>query len=148
MTENLDSLYREVILDHFQNPRHYGTLPQYTVSVDGKNPLCGDEITLQLKIENSIVKDMQWTGKGCAISQASCSVLAENVVGKPIAEAREMINKVKLLMNGKVSVEDLDMGDLEALAGVRQFPVRIKCALLGWTTLEEAFKENEQRNPL
>ncbi|PIR20453.1 MAG: SUF system NifU family Fe-S cluster assembly protein [Deltaproteobacteria bacterium CG11_big_fil_rev_8_21_14_0_20_47_16] len=139
--DNLDSLYREVILDHFQNPRHHGALTEPTVAVDGKNPLCGDEITLQLSVENGVIKDVAWDGKGCAISQASISVLAENVVGKTIIEAKEMINNVKGVMNGSVEVETLDMGDLEALAGVRQFPVRIKCALLGWTTLEEAFKE-------
>lgn len=141
MMDNLDSLYREVILDHFQNPRHHGELLQPTVSVDGKNPLCGDEITLQLKVQDGIVKDLCWNGKGCAISQASVSVLAENVIGKTISEAKAMIDNVKGVMNGKVDAESLDMGDLEALAGVRQFPVRVKCALLGWTTLQEAFKE-------
>lgn len=141
MMDNLDSLYREVILDHFQNPRHHGTLPQPTVSVDGKNPLCGDEITLQLVVDNGVIKEVAWSGKGCAISQASVSVLTENVVGKTISEAKSMIENVKGVMKGNVEAESLNMGDLEALAGVRQFPVRIKCALLGWTTLDEAFKE-------
>lgn len=141
MMENLDNLYREVILDHFQNPRHHGALPQPSVSVDGKNPLCGDEITLQLVVDNGVIKDVAWNGKGCAISQASVSVLAENVIGKTISEARTMIENVKGVMSSKIDAESLDMGDLEALAGVRQFPVRIKCALLGWTTLDEAFKE-------
>lgn len=141
MMESLDSLYREVILDHFQNPRHHGKLPSPSVSVDGKNPLCGDEITLQLAVDNGVIKDVAWNGKGCAISQASVSVLAENVVGKTISEAKTMIENVKGVMSSKIDAESLDMGDLEALAGVRQFPVRIKCALLGWTTLDEAFKE-------
>ena len=141
MMENLDSLYREVILDHFQNPRHHGALERPTVSVDGKNPLCGDEITLQLVVDNGLIKDVAWDGKGCAISQASVSVLSENIVGKTIADAKTMIENVKGVMAGRVEAESLDMGDLEALAGVRQFPVRIKCALLGWTTLDEAFKE-------
>lgn len=141
MMENLDNLYREVILDHFQNPRHHGQLMQPSVSVDGKNPLCGDEITLQLVVDNGVIKDVAWNGKGCAISQASVSVLAENVVGKTISEAKTMIENVKGVMSSKIDAESLDMGDLEALAGVRQFPVRIKCALLGWTTLDEAFKE-------
>lgn len=141
MMESLDSLYREVILDHFQNPRHHGKLPSPSVSVDGKNPLCGDEITLQLVVDNGVIKDVAWNGKGCAISQASVSVLSENVVGKTISEAKTMIENVKGVMSSKIDAESLDMGDLEALAGVRQFPVRIKCALLGWTTLDEAFKE-------
>lgn len=141
MMENLDSLYREVILDHFQNPRHHGTLAHPSVSVDGKNPLCGDEITLQLIVDGDVIREVAWSGKGCAISQASVSVLTENVVGKTISEARGMIENVKGVMKGAVDAESLDMGDLEALAGVRQFPVRIKCALLGWTTLDEAFKE-------
>lgn len=141
MMENLDSLYREVILDHFQNPRHHGSLTKPTVSVEGKNPLCGDEITLQIVIDDGIIKEVAWNGRGCAISQASVSVLAENVVGKTITTAKTMIDNVKGVMNGKVEAESLNMGDLEALAGVRQFPVRIKCALLGWATLEEAFKE-------
>lgn len=139
--DQLDSLYREVILDHFQNPRHHGTLPNPSVSVDGKNPLCGDEITLQLDVKDGVICNISWSGKGCAISQASCSVLTENVIGKPVKDARHMIDQVKSLMQGKISIEELDMGDLEALAGVQKFPVRIKCALLGWTTLEEAFKE-------
>ncbi len=141
MMDNLDSLYREVILDHFQNPRNHRKLPMPTVSVDGKNPLCGDEITLQMIVDDGVIKEVAWSGKGCAISQASVSVLTENVAGKTVSEARAMIEEVKGVMAGKVDAESLNMGDLEALAGVRQFPVRIKCALLGWTTLEEAFKE-------
>lgn len=136
--EALDDLYREVILDHFKNPRNHEKISPCDVEQEGYNPLCGDHITLQLKFENGKISKVGFWGKGCSISQASASILTKEVQGKSILEMEEEIQFFKSMMQGEVNLEDKDIGDLEALSGVRKFPVRIKCALLGWTTLEEA----------
>ncbi|MBI3019321.1 MAG: SUF system NifU family Fe-S cluster assembly protein [Deltaproteobacteria bacterium] len=136
--EALDDLYREVILDHFKNPRNHAPLSAFDVEQEGYNPLCGDQIKLQLQFENGRVVKIGFMGKGCSISQASASILTEEIQGKSISEIEEEIQFFKSMMQGEANVEDQDVGDLEALSGVRKFPVRIKCALLGWTTLEEA----------
>lgn len=142
MLDHLEELYREVILDHFQNPRHHGSLPQADVDAEGKNPLCGDELTLHLKLDGDRIAGLQWEGRGCSISQASTSMLAEVVEGKTLAEATTMVEAVKQMMHGAALPESLNMGDVEVLAGVRKFPVRIKCALLAWTTLQEGIKNH------
>lgn len=139
--EALDDLYREVILDHFKSPRNHGKLETHDVEQEGFNPLCGDQITLQLKFENGKIKSVGHWGKGCSISQASASILTEEILGKTISEAEEEIKLFKDMMQGKdvkEKIEKKETGDLEALSGVQKFPVRIKCALLSWTTLEEA----------
>ena len=136
---SLDDLYREVILDHYSHPRNKGTLTPADVVQEGANPLCGDEIRLSLVVRDGVVRDVRFAGKGCSISQASASMMTERIKGQPVAEARRLITAFKALMRGEGSADDL--GDLEALQGVRKFPVRVKCATLGWVTLEEALDE-------
>lgn len=143
----MNELYRDVILDHFQNPRQHGTLPAADVTAEGKNPLCGDELTLHLKIDGQRVVDLRWNGRGCSISQASTSMLADVVRGKTLAEAQQMVNAVIQMMHDGTLPESLPMGDVEVLAGVRKFPVRIKCALLAWTTLQEGIKQHDGHHP-
>ena len=144
-TVSLDELYREVILDHYRNPRHQGSLERPYRHAEGSNPMCGDEISLDLAIDGDTVADVAISGRGCSISQASASMMAHAIVGKTIAEIRELERRFKEMM----SIEEPDggaglqadvqaLGDLAALQGVRRFPVRIKCADLPWTTLDEA----------
>ncbi len=143
--EALDELYREVILDHFKNPRNHTPLSHFDVEQEGYNPLCGDQIKLQLEFQNGRVSKVGFGGKGCSISQASVSILTEEICGKTIAEIEQEVQFFKSMMQGDVSYEDKDIGDLEALSGVKKFPVRIKCALLGWTTLEEALRFYQEK---
>ena len=142
---SLQELYREVILDHYRNPRHRGHLDSITVSAEGDNPSCGDEFSLELLVEDGTVVDIATQGQGCSISQASGSMMAEAVIGKRIDEVRDLAGKFKRMMSIEEGDSPIDearpgstLGDLEALQGVRRFPVRIKCADLPWTTLEEA----------
>ncbi len=140
MSLPLDDLYREIILDHYKQPRNRGELDPHTVRVEGTNPLCGDEIQIDLLLNDGGVENLAFKGQGCSISQASASMMTEAVKSKPVEEVRDLIETFKSMMHGdEVDVEQL--GDLEALEGVQKFPVRIKCALLAWTTLEEALKE-------
>ena len=141
MVERLDELYREVILDHFRNPTHAGELPGAQVNVDGTNPLCGDELTFHLKMDNGRIARVAFQGKGCAISQAAASMLAAQVEGKTTAEVGQLVSAMKALMQGQPPDESLDLGDLEALEGVRKFPVRIKCAALSWNIVEQGLEE-------
>ncbi|PIQ83181.1 MAG: SUF system NifU family Fe-S cluster assembly protein [Candidatus Omnitrophica bacterium CG11_big_fil_rev_8_21_14_0_20_63_9] len=140
--EQLDELYREVILDHFKNPTHTGELPEAQVKVDGANPLCGDELTFHLKLDAGRIAQVRFKGKGCAISQAAASMLATQLEGKTTAEAQHLIDALKRLMQGQEPNPSIDLGDLEALAGVRKFPVRVKCAALSWNVVEQGLKAN------
>ena|SRR3989338_2048468 len=137
--EALNDLYREVIIDHFKNPRHHGSIEPFDVEQEGYNPLCGDHIFLRLKCESGKIKDIGFTGKGCSISQAAASILTEDVVGKSLEEAQTKVLHFKEMMQGKREAVE-EEGDIEALSGVKKFPVRIKCALLAWTTLQEAIE--------
>ena len=141
MIEQLNELYREVILDHYQSPRGKGNLPAPTHCGEGKNPLCGDEITLQLMIAGDVVSQVMWNGHGCSICMASASMLAEQLTGKPLTDVHQIAQSFIDLMHGATPPATIDMGDLPVLEGVKQFPVRIKCALLPWTTLGEALKK-------
>ncbi len=142
MIEQLDELYREVILDHFKNSSHSGELPDAQIKVDGANPLCGDEMTFYLKTGNGQIQQARFRGKGCAISQAAASMLAEQLEQKTIGEATKIIEAMKGLMQGKDPDPSIDLGDLEALAGVRKFPVRVKCAALSWNVVEQGLEEH------
>jgi len=145
--EDLDDLYREVILDHYRNPRHRQPLPDPDVVAEGQNPFCGDEVRLQLKLEGERIVGVGLQGRGCSISVASASMMTEAIQGRTVEEARRLSRLFRSLMRGEnLPPEALeDLGDLESLTGVRRFPVRVKCALLGWMTLEEALKEAEQK---
>lgn len=134
----LDDLYREVVLDHYRRPRGREPLSHPSCSVEGFNPSCGDQIHLALAVEGERVKEVQVDCRGCSISVASGSMMAEMVPGHEVAEVRRLIEAVKGMMQGKELDPAVDLGDVEALEGVRKFPVRVKCALLAWTTLEEA----------
>jgi nitrogen fixation NifU-like protein len=135
-----DELYRETILDHYHQPRNQGELEDPSVKVEGNNPLCGDEIVLYLNVDNNIITDVKMTLSGCSISTASASMMTESIKGKDLAYAKGVIEHFKKMMMSKDEIittpEELE--DLEALQGVKKYPVRIKCALLSWNTLLEA----------
>lgn len=146
----VEDLYREVILDHFKSPRNKGHLDTCNAKADGTNPLCGDQISLEAKIENNRIKDIRFDGHGCAISQSSASMMTTQLKGKPITSAKALANLFKNIfgIEGDPSVDmslvnTKDLGDLEALEGVKKYPVRIKCALLAWNTFLELLKKPE-----
>jgi nitrogen fixation protein NifU and related proteins len=144
----MDELYREVILDHYKSPRGRGTCAEATVTAEGKNPLCGDELTLFLTLDGTGIAAVQWEGIGCSLCMASSSMLAEQLPGKSFADAAALLQSVIGLMHNKQPAVD-DLGDLEVLEGVKRFPVRIKCVLLPWTTLQEGLRryaEGEERH--
>ncbi|HAM41761.1 MAG TPA: SUF system NifU family Fe-S cluster assembly protein [Candidatus Omnitrophica bacterium] len=140
MIEQLDELYRDVILDHFKNPHRKGELPNAQIKAEGANPLCGDELTFYLTLADGKIGHARFTGKGCAISQASASMLAEQLEGKTVKEVARLIETMKKLMRGEAPDESVDLGDLESLAGVRKFPVRVKCAALAWNIVEQGLQ--------
>ena len=140
----LDDLYRQVIMDHYQHPRNRGELTADAISVDMRNPSCGDEITLQLQVDDGIVSDVRFRGAGCSISMASASMMTEAIKGQPVAEALAMAQSFRGMMKGE-RVDPDALGELEALQGVSKFPARIKCATLAWQALERAVDgRNEQ----
>lgn len=136
--QDLDDLYREVILDHFRNPHGKAALQHADVDVDGFNPLCGDELKLQLQLSEGRIEAIHVEPRGCSISVASASMLAQQLPGLSLQEAVALKDAFKAMMRGEAWPESIDAGDLEALAGVQNFPVRIKCALLAWMALEQA----------
>ena len=137
----LDDLYREVILDHYRRPCGADAVDDPSVAVEGHNPLCGDELVMQLEIEDGRIRAMHIEPRGCSISVASASMLAQKLEGATLEEAIALKQTFQEVMKGADWPEGLDPGDLEALDGVRNFPVRIKCALLAWMTLEQALAE-------
>ena len=141
----LEELYREVILDHYRNPRHKGSLSHADFHAEGLNPSCGDEFSLDLAVVDGVITDVATQGQGCSISQASGSMMADIIKGKTVAEVEELSTKFRVMMAIEEGESPIDparpgaaLGDLEALQGVRKFPVRIKCADLPWTTLSDA----------
>ncbi|QSO54374.1 SUF system NifU family Fe-S cluster assembly protein [Alicyclobacillus curvatus] len=132
----LSELYRQVIMDHYQNPRNQGQLED-AVSVDLRNPSCGDEITLQMLIKDGVVEDVRFKGSGCSISMASASMMTEAVKGLTVDEALKLGEQFRLMIRGQEVTGD-ELGDLEALQGVSQFPARVKCATLAWQALDRA----------
>lgn len=138
----LDDLYRRVIMDHYKNPRNRGKFDDDSLTVDLNNPTCGDRISLQLKLEDGVVKDARFSGEGCSISMSSASMMTEAVKGRTYAEAMELANRFSCLMQGK-AVEFNEYEELEALSGVNKFPARIKCATLAWNALKKGIHEEE-----
>lgn len=133
-------LYRELILDHYRRPRNHGSLPAPTVQAEGVNPVCGDEIHLDLRLEDGTIGEIGFWGQGCSISQASASMLTDRLKGRTLEEAEEVAGKVRaMLVDG--APPDRSLGDLEALEGVAKLPVRVKCALLAWNVLLEALRQ-------
>lgn len=136
----LDDLYREVILDHYSHPRNKGTMDDPDIKVEGANPLCGDELSIFVRLVDRTISEVKFLGRGCSISQASASMMTEQISGKTLDEARRLVGRFKAMMHGEPASED-ELGDLMALQGVRKFPVRIKCATLSWVALEQGVDE-------
>ena len=143
MDENLNQLYRDIIMEHYKYPRGKKRLEEADFTGEGKNPVCGDEIELRVKLNGDIVEDISVDCMGCAISVASGSMLADTIRGKSIDEVKRIARTVKAILKGEEPEEKIELGDLEALEGVKKFPVRVKCALLSWTTLVEGLKNVE-----
>ncbi|KQU57909.1 nitrogen fixation protein NifU [Bacillus sp. Leaf406] len=141
---NLDQLYRQVIMDHYKNPRNKGSLEDGSFTIDMNNPTCGDRIHLTLKVEDGIVQDAKFDGEGCSISMASASMMTQSVKGKEIDEALKLSKIFSDMMQGNDYDDDVDLGDIEALQGVAKFPARIKCATLAWKAMEKGVREEEQ----
>ncbi len=139
MGSSVEEFYREVILEHYKSPRNRGRVADPDVATRGHNPLCGDEVEVSLDIDDDTVRDVRFQGRGCSISQASASMMTEAVKGKSIEDARQLVDGFKSMMRGEPT-NDLDLSDVDALQGVRKYPVRVKCALLAWTTLEEGLE--------
>jgi nitrogen fixation NifU-like protein len=137
---DLKELYRDVILDHNRSPRNFGQLDAPDSHAEGHNPLCGDRLTLSLRMDGSRIEDIRFDGKGCAISTASASLMTEAVKGKDRAAVRELFDKVHALLTRTDAVADPTLGKLAALSGVREFPARVKCASLCWHTLNAALE--------
>jgi nitrogen fixation protein NifU and related proteins len=136
------ALYQEMILDHYRRPRNKGTLDGADATVEMKNPLCGDEISLQVSFEGKSVCDLKFSGRGCSISQASASMMTQLVKGKSTEEIVAIRKQFRDLMLGNAPVaDDAQLGSLRALAGVARFPARVKCALLAWNALDSALAE-------
>ncbi|MBP7148240.1 MAG: SUF system NifU family Fe-S cluster assembly protein [Acidobacteria bacterium] len=144
-SDELDDLYRETILDHYRAPRGAKPLPRPDLAEDGLNPLCGDEVTVQLAMQDGRISDISVQSRGCSISVASGSLLAQQLKGLTVGEAERVLAAFKALMHGDEPPPDVDLGDIEVLGGVRNFPVRVKCALLPWTTLEQALARLPER---
>jgi nitrogen fixation NifU-like protein len=139
---SLEELYKEVILDHYRSPRNKGRLDPHDVRLERNNPLCGDEIELFLAFDGDDLSGIAFEGKGCSISQASASMMTEKVKGMPSKEAKSVAESIKRMMAGEEEGDADELGDLVSLKGVVKYPVRIKCALLGWNTLLEGLEES------
>jgi nitrogen fixation NifU-like protein len=139
---SLEELYKEVILDHYRTPRNKGRIDPHDVALERNNPLCGDEIELFLKFDGDTVTGVAFEGKGCSISQASTSMMTEKVKGLAAKDAAELAESIKRMMAGDEDGDAETLGDLVSLKGVVKYPVRIKCALLGWNTLLEGLAES------
>ena len=146
---DLDALYQEIILDHNRRPRNYGELAGADTSVAGRNPLCGDEMTLWVKVEGDRIADAKFVAQGCAVSKASASLMTTAVKGKTRGEAEHLFERVHKLVTGKLSEEDRKgMGSLAALGGVARFPMRVKCASLPWHALRKALDNGTAKEPV
>ena len=142
MSTELDELYQSVILDHSKRPRNFGELADDAVHVHGDNPSCGDEIDLSVKFgADGAVEDVKFKGMGCAISLASASLMTMKLKGKSEADAREMLRAFHDIVTTEVAEPPRLLGDLRLLAGVRKFPQRVKCAMLGWRAFEQALEQ-------
>jgi nitrogen fixation protein NifU and related proteins len=142
-TPQLNSLYQQLILEHYRNPRNKSELDDKTVEVHLANPVCGDEIRLQLRIQDDRIAEARFAGQGCSISQASVSMMTTLLEGRSLSDADMLARRFTEMMHGDPdAAKDKAMGDLRALHGVSKFPVRIKCALLGFDALQEALKKS------
>ncbi|HLS67584.1 MAG TPA: SUF system NifU family Fe-S cluster assembly protein [Pseudogracilibacillus sp.] len=139
---NLDTLYRQVIMDHYQHPRNRGSFEDDSLTVEMNNPSCGDRIYLQFKLDGDKIVDVKFTGEGCSISLASASMMTEAIKGKTVEKALQLSELFSRMMLGEeVDFEKFEMDDIEALQGVSNFPARIDCATLAWKAMEKVTKE-------
>lgn len=134
---DLDLLYRRVIMDHYKNPRNRGSIDGDSLTIEMNNPTCGDRILLQLKVEDGTIADAKFEGEGCSISLASASMMTQVIKGKTVEEALHLSHLFSDMMQRKDYDHDIDLGDIEALQGVSKFPARIKCATLAWKAMEK-----------
>ncbi|MGE5385618.1 MAG: Fe-S cluster assembly sulfur transfer protein SufU [Betaproteobacteria bacterium] len=143
--DTLADLYQEVVFDHYRHPRNFGRLEHADHTAAGHNPLCGDQVTVFINTEGGVVTDIRFEGQGCAIATASASLMTEAVKGRPVSEVEALFKRFHTLLTDRASNEDdEELGKLAALAGVREFPVRVKCATLAWHTLEHALHDNPE----
>ena len=135
---NLDTLYRQVIMDHYKSPRNKGTLNGDIVTAEMNNPSCGDRVTVYLHIDRDVVDDVKFEGEGCSISMASASMMTQAIKGKKLTDALKISQLFSEMMLGNdIDPGDLEIGDIQALSGVSQFPARINCATLAWKAMEK-----------
>lgn len=139
---NLDQLYRTVIMDHYKNPRNKGSLEDGSVTIDMNNPTCGDRIHLTMQVSNGLVENAKFDGEGCSISMSSASMMTQAVKGKTVEEALKLSTIFSDMMLGQGHDESIDLGDIEALSGVTKFPARIKCATLAWKAMEKGVEKD------
>ncbi|WP_246945660.1 Fe-S cluster assembly sulfur transfer protein SufU [Bacillus pinisoli] len=140
---NLDTLYRQVIMDHYKNPRNKGSLEDGNVTIDMNNPTCGDRIQIQMKIVDGKVEEVKFDGEGCSISLSSASMMTQAIKGQPIETALQLSKTFSDIMQSKEYDDSIDLGDIEALQGVSKFPARIKCATLAWKAMEKGIQSQE-----
>lgn len=139
----LSDLYQEILLEHNSKPRNFRKVDEPSRTADGFNPLCGDQITLYLKVADGVIEDIGFQGTGCAISRASASMMTQSIKGRSLAEADEIFQAFHHMITEPDAEPDYEaLGDLETLAGVNEFPTRIKCAILAWHTLRSALQES------
>jgi nitrogen fixation protein NifU and related proteins len=143
-TIDLSDLYQEVILDHNRRPRNFRVLENATHHAEGFNPLCGDRLDLFLRIEGDVIADVGFQGAGCAISKASASLMTDSLKGRPVAEAQALFHRFHRMVTTPPDGAVEDLGKLSVLAGVREFPVRVKCASLAWHTFKAALERSEK----
>jgi nitrogen fixation protein NifU and related proteins len=148
MSLPMDSMYQQIILDHYKHPQHRGLPENFDAEVHHVNPTCGDEVTLRVRVADGTIAELGWEGEGCSISQASTSVMSDLVVGKPINNALELQQKFLELMQsrGTAEISEADEEELEdavAFEGVSKYPARVKCALLGWMAMKSAVADAE-----
>jgi nitrogen fixation protein NifU and related proteins len=141
-----DELYKQIIMEHYKSPKHKEKMENPDKEQEGVNRSCGDEITIFLKLDGDIIKEATFDGVGCSISQASASILTDVITGKKISEAKDIIKKFKsMLLRGEDPHFTEEESDLEALEGVKRYPIRLKCALLSWNTLEQMLDEDKEK---
>ena len=140
---DLRELYQEVILDHNRNPRNFGPLEDADLCADGHNPLCGDKLSIAVNVVDGVVTDIRFEGSGCAISKASASLMTEGIKGRTLDEARKLFDRFHQLVTDRSVPPDEELGKLAVFAGVRDYPARVKCAILAWHTLRAAVDDNQ-----
>ena len=143
---DLRELYQEVILDHNRSPRNFGPLEDADLRADGHNPLCGDRLSIAVKVSDGVVTDVRFEGSGCAISKASASLMTEGIKGKTLDDTEVLFDRFhRLVTDRTVSTVDPELGKLAVFAGVRDYPARVKCAILAWHTLRAAMTESQEK---